>query len=354
MAGACAVVLSLAACQESGSTGVTPGPVCELDRDLLIASLPPNAIPALNEPVMVTPDDPGASYLLGTDRVLGVVVDGEARAYPHNIFWWHEIVNDRIGDRWISVTFCPLTGSGLGFDPNLEDHGRLDLGVSGLLFANNLVMYDRESGSVYGPQLEVEGSCDAFVDEALALAPVREMSWARWQELHPDTKVVSVDLTTGRNYREYPYGDYDQLESDELLVPMQVDRSRAIKERVLAIRVGDGGRGYPFLELQELGSVAAVNELVGGVPTVIFYEEAQGMSAVAYEAQAGGQTLTFQADEDSGLWVDDETGSTWGLDGMAVAGPLQGERLSPRADAYVLFWFAWRHFQPSGSTFAAP
>jgi hypothetical protein len=65
-------------------------------------------------------------------------------------------VNDRIGDTWISATVCPLTGSGLVFDP-FVDGNILELGVSGLLFANNLVMFDRISGAVYGPQLSVEG-----------------------------------------------------------------------------------------------------------------------------------------------------------------------------------------------------
>jgi hypothetical protein len=83
---------------------------------------------------MVSVGAEGAEYLFDFDRVLGVVVNGEARAYPHNILWYHEIVNDRIGDTWISVTFCPLTGLGLVFDP-FVDGNLLELGVSGLLFA---------------------------------------------------------------------------------------------------------------------------------------------------------------------------------------------------------------------------
>jgi|TARA_B100000809_G_scaffold148466_1_gene145938 hypothetical protein len=108
--------------------------LCALDPDLLIAVLPADAIPALTLPNMVSVGAEGAEYLFDFDRVLGVVVNGEARAYPHNILWYHEIVNDRIGDTWISVTFCPLTGLGLVFDP-FVDGNLLELGVSGLLFA---------------------------------------------------------------------------------------------------------------------------------------------------------------------------------------------------------------------------
>ena len=323
--------------------------LCSLDPDLLIASLPADAIPALTLPEMVAPDDPEAQYLFDFDRVLGIVVNGEARAYPHNILWHHEIVNDRIGDTWISATFCPLTGSGLVFDPFI-DGSLLEFGVSGLLFANNLVLFDRLSGAVYGPQLGVEGKCATFRNRSVSLRTVQEMSWGRWKELHPDTKVVGGNTGFPRNYRAYPYGSYDQITSSELLFPMGVDSSRPIKERVLAIRIGEGGRGYPFGELFEMGETSVVNESVGGVPTVVFYESRDGQTALAFDARVGGQVLTFSASED-GTWIDEQTGSTWTIDGSAIAGAMAGERLSPREDSYVLFWFAWRHFQPTGDTF---
>lgn len=346
-----ALVVGLSgACVSDSPLGQNGDLLCDLDDRLLVSSLPPDAIRALTRPTMVAPDDPGASFLFDTDRVLGVYMNGEARAYPHNILWRHEIVNDQIGDDWVSVTFCPLTGSGLGFDPILAG-SRLDLGVSGLLFANNLVIYDRLSTEVYGPQLGVEATCDGFTGQALALAPVQEMSWGRWRELHPNTTVVSSNTASGLNYRTYPYGPYDQLFNDDLLFPMSVDDSRPIKERVLAIRVAQGGRGYPFGELAELGEVAALNEVVGGVPTAVFYEAQDGQAALAFDARVNGQTLTFDADVTGGVWIDQETGSTWTFDGTATAGPLLGERLVTRSDAYTLFWFAWRHFQPGGATF---
>lgn len=343
--------IATAGCGDKSPLADSDGnPICSLDPNLLFSSLPPDAIPALTLPEMVSPNDSEAQYLFDFDRVLGVVVDGEARAYPHNILWHHEIVNDRIGDTWISATFCPLTGSGLVFDP-FVDGNRLDLGVSGLLFANNLVLFDRITGGVYGPQLSVEGKCSNFRGESIGLRSVQEMSWGRWKGLYPDTKVVGGNTGFGRNYRAYPYGSYDQITSNDLLFPMGgVDTSRPIKERVLAIRIGEGGRGYPFGELFELGETSVVNELVGGVPTVVFYESRDGETALAFDARVGGQTLTFSAAED-GTWLDEQTGSTWTVDGSAIAGPMAGERLSARADAYVLFWFAWRHFQPDGDTF---
>ncbi|MGI9626159.1 MAG: DUF3179 domain-containing protein [Longimicrobiales bacterium] len=326
--------------------------VCDLDPDLLISSVARDAIPALTAPTMVTPSDPGADYLVDTDRVLGVYMNGEARAYPHNILWYHEIVNDEIGGNPVSVTFCPLTGSGLAFQGEISGHG-IEMGVSGLVYGSNLVLFDRLSEDVIGPQLSVDGTCGDFRGQSLRLAAVQEMSWGRWKALYPSTTVVTGEQTFGRNYTTYPYGTYNEVTSNELLWPMGVDRSRQIKERVLAIRIGRGGRGYPYGELLALGDIAVVNEVVGEIPTVVFYDSEDGQNALAFDARLNGQTLTFDALQ-TGAWTDRETGSTWAIDGSATTGALAGERLQPRTDAYTLFWFAWRLFQPEGQMFAAP
>jgi hypothetical protein len=99
-----------------------------------------------------------------------------------------------------------------------------------------------------------------------------------------------------------------------------------------------------------MGATSVVNEVVGGIPTAIFYESRDGEAAVAFDARIQGQSLTFSASGAS-TWTDSETKSTWTMDGTAITGPLAGERLRTRADSYVLFWFAWRHFQPDGETF---
>lgn len=346
---ACALFLAACGTGPADLDEDPDGPVCELPTDLFFTSTLPDEIPSLLQPPMVTIGEPGSEDLLDSDRILGVVIDGQPRAYPHNILVHHEIVSDRVGGRYVTATFCPLTGSGLAFDPSLGTE-QLDIGVSGLLFANNLVLYDRISGDVYGPQLSVDGKCSRFRDQTLSTIPMIETSWGRWRTLHPNTRVVSRNTGFDRNYDRSPYEGYEELNNDELLFEMTVDDSRPIKERVLAIRAGSGGVGYPFGELaDELGSRGALNETVDGTPTAIFYEADQGQTAIAFYATVAGQDLTFDALPD-GTWTDFETGSIWTIDGTAIAGSLQGERLAIREDAFVVFWFAWRHFQPNGVT----
>ena len=326
--------------------------LCTLPDSLIAdAGLAPNAIPALTDPLLVEPGSEGLRYLHDDTRVLGVAASGEPRAYPHNILWWHEVINETTGS--YAVTFCPLTGSGLVFDRTTLD-GRPDVGVSGLLFANNLVMYDRETERLIGPQMSVTGKCGDFRGDEPELVPVIETSWERWRELHPTTTVVSARTGWDRNYRIYPYGDYDIKENPVLLFPMETDRSRPPKERVLGVRAGEaGGVAYPFDELDRLGPTAVVNDEVGtqSRPVAVFYERRDGRTATAWDRRVDDRTLTFETAGDG--WMDAETGTLWDLAGRAVEGPLVGERLTAVSDAYVAFWFAWRHFQPDSRTWTA-
>lgn len=57
--------------------------------------LPRGAIPAIDDPEYV----PASEALIRDEAwVLGVIIDGQARAYALNLLNYHEVVNDSIGD----------------------------------------------------------------------------------------------------------------------------------------------------------------------------------------------------------------------------------------------------------------
>ncbi len=299
-----------------------------------------NGIPALEDPILVGVGDPEAAYLLDTDRVIGLRIRDSWVAVPHNILWWHEIVNfSPPGGGRLAVTYCPLTGSSVVFDLHLSKVGKFI--VSGLLFNNNLMMLDLGSESLW-PQMALGARCGPRDGDALKTIPSIEMTWAGWRDLHPDTEVVSSVTGFSRDYTLYPYDLYEQLETPLFPIPKQ-DRRRFGKERLLGIPEDDGGGwAFPFLELAEAGTAAAVHAEARGGPVVVFWDgDVQG--AAAFRPEIRGAPLTFTASE--GQITDVETGSRWRIDGEAVAGPLAGERLEPVSEAYVAFWFAWHTFQ---------
>jgi hypothetical protein len=301
-----------------------------------------DGIPALTNPRLVGPADPGAAYLQPDDRVIGFFADGNPIAVPLNIGWWHEIVNFDIGGRHFAITYCPLTGSGLGFDR--AKAGNAEFGVSGLLFMNNLIMYDRRADESFWPQLSRGARCGARIGTDLDMVPVIETRWDGWTSLYPNTKVVSSETGMLRDYTAYPYGNYDQPDNAALLFPMpRVDGRRPPKERVLGIPQDSGGIAFPYGALAELGQTAVVDAALAGQRIAVFWD-AMREAAGAFRIAADGPARTFRVAD--GRIADDESGSTWRVDGLATAGPLAGTRLTPVAEAYVVFWFAWAAFQP--------
>jgi hypothetical protein len=309
-----------------------------------------DGIPALTDPRLVTREDLEAEYLSDLDRVVGLMVDEEPLAIPLNIFWWHEIVNLNIGGAPLAITHCPLTGSSIGFDRSAA--AGAEFGVSGLLFRNNLIMYDRANEESLWPQMVRGARCGVRSGTDLDMVPVIEMTWIGWRTLHPDTRVVSSETGHARDYRRYPYGDYDTPDNRQVLFPLDVDTRRPPKERVLGIPSdSDGGIAFPFGEMETLGPLAAVHVDAAGKPVVVFWDGGR-QTAMAYTPSAGNQDLTFRLV--GGELRDDETGSTWRVDGSAVDGPLAGTRLDPVAEAFVAFWFAWPAFYPGIELWTAP
>jgi len=303
-----------------------------------------DAIPALTNPVFVTAGD---TPLPQDALVLGVVEGGEARAYPHNLLWHHEIINDRLGGVPITVSYCPLTGSGMVYEARISGV-ELDFGVSGLIFDNNLVLFDRSTESLWS-QMRVQSICGSRRGTEPALKPVVQSTWAAWKALHPETTIVSFNTGFSRNYGQYPYGPYDRIGNTQLLFPQSaIDRRRPMKELVIGVIEGGVTRAYPY---GELGQRSAVNDVVGGRPVVIVYD-AEAQMALAFDRRADGETLTFEV-AGSGFPFrlrDVETGSEWTLNGQAVGGPLSGATI-PQVATYSAMWFAWAAFNSNTELF---
>ncbi len=321
---------------------------CSIPRSRIFNGGPGrDGIPSLTRPEVVPAEQ--SQFLLDT-RVLGVEINGEARAYPLPIMWWHEVVNDTLGGEPVLVTYCPLTGSGLAFDPVVG--GRfLNFGVSGLLFENNLIMFDRQTESLWN-QLLLGAQCGPERDSELSRIPVVETMLGGWVERHPQTTVVTTNTGFSRSYGVYPYGNYRELNNSETLFPSSPwGEELPPKEKVLGIHEDRSSVAYPFGVLKSLGAAVALNDSVGDLAVLVTYQGGY-QTARAFDRTVHDQTLTFSVvDSTAFTLVDAETGTEWNALGVAVAGPLEGSRLTAVADAYLLFWFSWSIYYPRTRVF---
>lgn len=324
--------------------------------DLMSGGPQKDGIPALTEPRFV-PASEASRWLKPKEPVIVVVLEGQARAYPLQILIWHEIVNDRIGSLPIAVTFCPLCYSALVFDRRVGDK-ELRFGVSGLLHNSDMVMYDRETESLW-QQFTGEAIVGDFTGTTLQQIPAQIVSFEQFSESYNQGMVLSRETGYRRNYGRNPYVGYDDISQRPFLYRGKLDSRLAPMERLVTLSIGDTDKAYPYSVTKKL---RAVNDEVGGQPIVIFHAPGavsaldqdeisasrQVGSTGVFDRRLDGLTLTFAYQ--NGQFADQETNSAWNVTGQAVEGKLKGRTLRPipHGDSFA---FAWLAFKPSSEIY---
>lgn len=211
-------------------------------------------------------------------------------------------------------------------------------GVSGKLIRNVLVMYDRQTES-YWSQLLGEAVEGELVGTKLSFEPSWMMSWAQWQELHPDT--VALDKLGRRGGRDAYDGYYGSSRTG--VIPETISDNRLdVKEFVVGVELNNAVVAYPFRTLNEQ---PVINDTVGDEAVLIVFDVETAVSA-AFNRVVEGQTLTFAATDTPFVIQDNETGTTWdALTGTALDGSLAGSQLT-RLKSTGSFWFGWKDIHP--------
>jgi len=320
-----------------------------VDYDEIISGgPPPDGIPAIDDPVFESVNE--ADEWLGDDwPVMIFELNGDARAYPLAILIHHEIVNDVVGGRPVTLTFCPLCNATIAFDRTLPDGTLLDFGTTGNLRNSDLVMYDRQTKS-WWQQFTGEAIVGELTGTRLEFLPSQIVAWSDFISVYSNGKVLSRETGFNRPYGRNPYSGYDSINNFPFLYEGDLDGRLPPVERVVAIQLDGIDVAYPFTVLSE---IKVVNDKVAGLPLVVFWKEGTRTtfgnsdrdvgSTGVFNRQLDGQVFTFQAVD--GGFKDHETGSLWNIFGEAVDGPLTGQRLESIV-AGEHFWFAWAVFKP--------
>ena len=213
---------------------------------------PKDGIPALTKPKFISADK--ATYLNAKDKVIGVSINGDHKAYPIKILNYHEIVNDDVGSTPIVISYCPLCGSGLVFSA-IFDTKILNFGVSGLLYNSDVLMYDEQTNSLWS-QLMMQGISGKMKDQKLNFIKSEHTTWQGWQAQHPDTKVLSNKTGHARDYNRNPYEGYTRTPTLYFKVNYESDALPA-KKQVLGVEVDGKFKAYSFTDLTKAGKILA-------------------------------------------------------------------------------------------------
>lgn len=235
---------------------------------IFIGGPPRDGIPSIDSPEFLTADQ--ADFLKDDDRILGVYHLGEARAYPIRILNWHEIVNDSYKDNAVAITYCPLCGSGVVYNADIKGKP-YQFGVSGLLYNSDVLLYDRETETLWS-QILSKAIGGKLVDTQLEIIPSSHTSWKSWKKKYPESKVLSTKTGYSRDYSRSPYGSYDENEVTYFPVEFKSKRFHP-KERVLGITMNGKQKVYPFAELTKNSTNTFVDTFENETLTIEFDSE---------------------------------------------------------------------------------
>ena len=223
------------------------------------------------------------------------------------------------------------------------DGQEFTFGVSGKLIRNVLVMYDRQTNSLWS-QLLGEAVQGDMIGTKLEFLPAWMTTWEAWQALHPDT--LALDKGGRRGSRDVYDSYYASGEAGVIGETFADDRLET-KQFVVGVEIGGTAVAYPFSILNDK---PVVNDNITGQPVLVVFD-ADSAAGVTYSRQVDGQTLTFLTAGAPRTITDAETGSTWDIfSGEAIAGPLTGHSLE-RLKSTVVFWFGWKDFHPDTAVY---
>lgn len=260
--------------------------------------------------------------------------DGQAYAYPFHILNRHEIVNETLADVPVLISYCPLCRSAIVYSRIVEGD-ELIFGNTSALYESDMVMYDTDTQS-YWFQAEGVAILGQRVNQVLDILPFVTTTWGQWRADHPDTLVL--ERPTNAQYHIDPFLDYtDYLNNGQNFFPISAavlaDRRLNLGDHVLAVTLNDESIAFPLADL----APSATTTTVGGEEIVVLADH-DGDTGVAYfTVLADGASVDLIYDD--GVWLDENTDSTFDITGQAIRGELTGQSLKP-VPARFLLWFS--------------
>ncbi|MTI87875.1 MAG: DUF3179 domain-containing protein [Balneolaceae bacterium] len=318
------------------------------DHEVIDGGPGKDGIPSIDDPVFSPAHT--VDYVQDERLIIGVKIGDEIKAYTHQVLDWHEVVNDHMGNFHYSLTYCPLTGTGIAWDRTID--GKVtEFGVSGLLYRNNLIAYDRNTETNWS-QMQIRAVNGPLSGERLPTFHTVETTWETWKEMYPNSQVITTKTGYSRPYNDYAYGRLYLTNHDYTLFSIKHENDR-LPNKTLVHAALIGGevasdkadvRVYPINEMSD--SIRVINETYSSKKLVAAGSASDHFTVSFYRTLDDGTILHFEPIQ-GGLPVimKDQEGNSWNIFGEAVNGPRTGEKLNSTT-SYNGYWFAIADFYP--------
>ncbi len=270
--------------------------------------------------------------------VLGVSLNGEAKAYPLELIGYHHQVRDTIGNTPAMITYCTVCRTGRVFSPLVEGKPE-NFRLVGMDHFN--AMFEDATTKSWWRQVNGEALAGPLQGKTLAEIPAEQMRLAAWIKRHPHTLIMQADSTFNEQYEGLQ--SYDEGKSKSHLTAAD-SLSWQDKSWIVGVQVHNHARAYDW---NDLIAHRVLNDTLAGRALVVAVESDSASFHVWLR-----DSLHFAWDAATALLQDDQTQSSWNWKGECVAGVLQGSKLQV-LQSYQEFWHSWRTFHPQTTRFGA-
>jgi hypothetical protein len=279
------------------------------------------------------------SNRVGEDKlILGVEMNGTARAYPIQQIGYHHQVRDTIGTIHLMVTYCTVCRTGRVFSPVVN--GRVEnFRLVGMDHFN--AMFEDASTKSWWRQSTGECVAGPLRGQRLIEIPSRQVSLGAWKKAHTNTLILQPDS----NYKE-PIEKMASYESGKSKSQLTKRDSLSWQEKswVLGISTATAARCYDW---NELVKKREIKDSLPNLPLIIVLEN-DAISFHVYERRLNNQSLQLVRKAE-GIY-DVASGTLWNFDGIGISGALKSDTLR-RIPCYQEYLHSWEYFHPGSKRF---
>lgn len=266
--------------------------------------------------------------------VIGVVHNGQAKAYPIQLIGYHHQVIDTVGGTPMMITYCTVCRTGRVYLPFVNgkyEQFRL-VGMDHF----NAIFEDQTTGS-WWQQATGESITGKLKGLNLPSVSSEQMSLSAWLQIHPNSLVMQPDPEFKEQYAGLK--NYDSGKGKSNLTTRD-SLSWKPKSWVIGILMGKTAKAYDWNQLVKDQIIYDTLEQSNIV--VVLENDKKSFHAFKSESPFGPLKLVLKNNQ----LIDSQSDAVWNMDGKCIAGKYEGSSL-PKIEAYQEFWHSWKTFQPN-------
>jgi len=267
--------------------------------------------------------------------VIGLTLNGEARAYPIQIIGYHHQIRDTFKDSHLMITYCTVCRTGRVYVPTVRGK-REDFRLVGMDHFN--AMFEDATTKSWWQQATGVAIAGPLKDHRLMELPSSQSTLGEWIAQYPDTKILQPDTIYNKQYEDL--ADYDKGTIKGSLEKRD-SASWKMKSWVIGVATRNNTKAYDW---NELISHPLIQDTVGSTPVLLLLGS-DSATFYVWDRRMQGQVLNFEKLPGEPYVKDNNTSSTWSFNGKCIAGTLKGQQLQAM-QSYQEFWHSWSQFHP--------